>query len=64
MHIDTNTATIVITDENACGMLSERIYIVGVMAHDVAVSVAVKVAYREPLHLLEHLIAYGFLNAL
>ena len=44
--------------------LTERVYIVRVMAHDVAVGIAVEIAYRKSLHLLEHLVAYRLLNAL
>ena len=36
--------------------LAERIYVVGVAAHDVAVRVGIEIAYRKTLHVLKHLV--------
>ena len=44
--------------------LAQGICIVGIEAHRVAVGVRIEISYRQALHLLEHLIAYGLERSL
>ena len=42
--------------------LAERVDIVGVVAHDVAVLMGVEIFYRQILHAVEHLVARSLLR--
>ncbi len=64
-----NTVITVTAEISSCGKLwpdhlAQRVDIVGIIAHDIAMIVGIEIADGKVLHAVEHLLAHFFQRAL